>query len=187
MERVVLQDPQAIEMLYDRYSRLVYSLVLRILREPATAEELVQEVFLHLWRNARAYQPERGALEPWLVTMARNRALDALRSKAAKQRRVEQDSEEFMLDQLNLRIQAGSPAASAEELIDQNSRALLVRQHMQSLPAAQRRAIEMAYFQGMTQSEIAEALHEPLGTVKTWIRAALTRLREGLAEVGHAM
>jgi len=185
MERLVQQDPRALEMLYDRYSGLVYSLVLRIVREAATSEELVQEVFLQVWRSASSYQPERGSLEAWLVTLARSRALDCLRAKSTKQRLREWDAKDTgemaKLDDLT------DNALSPEERMDQQKRALVVRREIGALPAKQRRAIEMAYFQGLSQSEIASALGEPLGTVKTWIRSALINLREQLAEVGHGM
>ena len=187
LQRVVQQDSQALEMLYDRYSRLVYSLVYRVVREPATAEELVQEVFLQVWRNAASFQPERGTLEAWLVTITRNRALDSLRAKASKQRKLEQESDDSMTDAAQFSDLAAAPALSPEERIDQQTRARVVRSQISSLPAKHRLAIEMAYFQGLSQSEIAESLGEPLGTVKTWMRGALARLREGLAEVGYGL
>ncbi len=130
MERVLERDAGALETLYDRYARLVYSLVLRISQQPTSAEEIVQDVFLQLWRNAKRYQAARGPLEPWLFTVARNKALDFLRLKREKQRR----------------------------------------------------AIELAFFEGMTHSEISAAIGEPLGTVKSWIRGGLLRLRESLEE-----
>jgi len=171
MEQLARQNPQALEQLYDRYSRLVYSLVLRITHQPAMAEEIVQEVFLQLWRNARAYQSSRGAVEPWLLTVARNRALDAVRSKAEKQRRHEEAGLEFP---------TAASAASPETRMDQQRRAETVRKLIGALPEAQRRAIQMAYFEEMSQTEIAQRLNEPLGTVKTWIRSGLLRLRQEL-------
>lgn len=187
MQRVVQQDPQALEILYDRYARLVYALVLRVVREAATAEELVQEVFLQVWRHAASFTPERGTLEAWLVTLARNRALDSLRAKANKQRMLETESDEFMADKAQFGGFAAAPALTPEERIDQQTRAEVVRREIGALPPRQRQAIEMAYFQGLSQSEIAAALGEPLGTVKTWIRGALGKLREGLAEVGYGL
>jgi RNA polymerase sigma-70 factor (ECF subfamily) len=173
MERVLQSDSGALETLYDRYARHVYSLVLRISQQPASAEEIVQDVFLQLWRNAKRYQAARGPLEPWLFTVARNRALDFLRLKRGKQRRRE-DSADFDLP----------PSAvvrpDPEGAIDQSRRAEKVRALMNSLPALQRRAIELAFFEGMTHSEISAAIGEPLGTVKSWIRGGLLRLRESL-------
>ena len=175
MERVLQRDSTALEVLYDRYGRPVYSLVLRISQQPASAEEIVQDVFLQLWRSAERFQISRGPLEPWLFTMARNRALDFLRLKREKQRRRE-DSADFDLP----------PSAvvrpDPEGAMDQARRAEKVRALMSSLPEPQRRAIELAFFEGMTHSEISAAIGEPLGTVKSWIRSGLLRLRESLEE-----
>ena len=175
MERILQRDAQALETLYDRYARPVYSLVLRISQQPASAEEIVQDVFLQLWRNAKQYQATRGPLEPWLFTVARNRALDFLRLKREKQRRRE-DSTDFDLPPSSV-VQPNPEAA-----MDQARRAEKVRALMSSLPEPQRRAIELAFFEGLTHSEISAAIGEPLGTVKSWIRGGLLRLRESLEE-----
>ena len=173
MAQVSRREERALEQLYDRYSRIVYSLILRITRQPAASQEIVQEVFLQLWRNAHTYQPSRGGLQPWLLTLARYRALDFVRGSTEKQRQREDSVEEFSLE--------GS-IPNPEQWLDQERRATQVRALMNSLPEAQRRAIELAYFEGMTHSEIAGAMKEPLGTVKTWIRNALGQLRQKLAE-----
>jgi RNA polymerase sigma-70 factor, ECF subfamily len=175
MQRVLHGDSQALQFLYDRYSRPVYSLVLRIARQPASAEEIVQDVFLHLWRNAGRYQASRGDLGPWLLTMARNRALDFLRLKGEKQRRRE-DSADFDLPP------SAVAAPDFEGALDLNRRAERVRALMGSLPEAQRHAMELAFFEGMTHSEISRAMGEPLGTVKSWIRGGLMRLRKSFEE-----
>ena len=172
MERLVRCEEQAFEQLYARYSRVVYSLILRITGQPASTQEIVQEVFLQLWRKAHAYQPSRGSVQPWLLTLARHRALDQVRRKDEKQRQREQGMENYSLE-------AAMP--DPEQWVDQQRRAKQVRDLIGSLPEAQRRAIELAYFEGMTQSEIPKAMNEPLGTVKTWIRSALLRLRQELA------
>ena len=164
----------ALETLYDRYSRPVYSLVLRISQQATAAEEIVQDVFFHLWRHADRYDASRGPLEPWLFTMARNRALDFLRLKSEKQRRLEDAYE------IDPPPSAMTPAQAPELRIDQERRAVKVRAVMAELPETQRRAIEMAFFDGLTHSEIAAALGEPLGTIKSWIRGGLLRLRESL-------
>ncbi len=171
MERLIQKDPRALETLYERHARVVYSLVLRILQQAASAEEIVQDIFLQLWRNAHQYQAARGPLQPWLLTLARNRALDQLRLKREKQRRRE-DS----LDDLHI----AACAPNLEAHIDRERRAAHVRACVRALPAPQQRAIELAFFEGMSHSEIAEALSEPLGTVKSWIRNGLLRLKEGL-------
>jgi RNA polymerase sigma-70 factor, ECF subfamily len=174
MERIVQRDSTALETLYDRYGRPVYSLVLRIAQHPSSAEEIVQDVFLQVWRRADRFQATRGPLEPWLFTMARNRALDHLRLKREKQRRREDsDSEIFPTAVVH-------PDPEGE--IDRSRRAEKVRALMNSLPEAQRRAIELAFFEGMSHSEIAASMGEALGTVKSWIRGGLLKLRESLGE-----
>lgn len=171
VQSLLRQDVNAFEQLYDRHSRQVYSLVLRILQQAATAEEVVQDVFLQLWRNAASYDAERGPFVPWLLTLARNRALDHLRLKSERQRRREDQTDEL------------PPVAAAPEYekeLDERRRVERVRALMGGLLPQQKRAIELAYFEGLSHSEIAEKLKEPLGTVKSWIRNGLLRLKEGL-------
>jgi RNA polymerase sigma-70 factor (ECF subfamily) len=172
VRRLLQQDVNAFEQLYDRHSRQVYALVLRILQQASTAEEVVQDVFLQLWRNAAAYDAERGPFVPWLLTLARNRALDQLRLKSERQRRREEQTEE-------LPPVVTSPPEYEEE-IDERRRVERVRALMSDLLPQQKRAIELAYFEGLSHSEIADKLQEPLGTVKSWIRNGLLRLKEGL-------
>jgi RNA polymerase sigma-70 factor (ECF subfamily) len=171
VHQLLQRDVDAFEQLYDRHSRIVYALVLRIVQQASTAEEVVQEVFLQLWRNAGQYDARRGPFAPWLMTLARNRALDRLRLKGERQRRREDQSEEL-------------PPVIAipqfEQALDEKRRAEQIRALMGSLNQKQKKAIELAYFEGLSHSEIAEALKEPLGTVKSWIRNGLLRLKEGL-------
>ena len=171
MQQLLRRDVSAFEQLYERHSRIVYSLVLRILRQGTTAEEVVQDVFLQLWRNSARYDLSRPFV-PWLLTLARNRALDHLRLKSERQRRREEQTEEFP--------QIASAAPEYEKALDEKRRAERVRSLIGSLPSAQKKAIELAYFEGLSHSEIAAALNEPLGTVKSWIRSALMRLKESL-------
>jgi len=171
MQQLLRRDVSAFEELYERHSRIVYSLVLRILRQGSTAEEVVQDVFLQLWRNSARYDVSR-PLVPWLLTLARNRALDHLRLKSERQRRREEQTEEFP--------QIAAAAPEYEKALDEKRRAERVRALIGSLPAAQKKAIELAYFEGLSHSEIAASLNEPLGTVKSWIRNGLMRLKEGL-------
>jgi RNA polymerase sigma-70 factor (ECF subfamily) len=169
--RLLQRDVSAFEELYDRHSRLVYALVLRILQQATTAEEVVQDVFLQLWRNTALYDGSRGPFVAWLLTMARNRALDQLRLKSERQRRREDQTDEL------------PPVVAVPDFegsIDEKRRAVRVRELMGSLHPRQKRAIELAYFEGLSHSEIANALKEPLGTVKSWIRNGLLRLKEGL-------
>jgi RNA polymerase sigma-70 factor (ECF subfamily) len=171
VQRLLQKDVGAFEQLYDRHSRVVYGLVLRILQQASTSEEVVQDVFLQLWRNAAQYQAARGAFVPWLLTLARNRALDQLRLKSERQRRREDQTEE---------LPSVVTAPEYEKALDEKRRAERVRSLMTSLNPQQKKAIELAYFEGLSHSEIAAALKEPLGTVKSWIRNGLLRLKEGL-------
>jgi RNA polymerase sigma-70 factor, ECF subfamily len=171
VSRLLQKDVNAFEQLYDRHSRAIYALVLRILQQAGTSEEVVQDVFLQLWRNAAQYDSSRGPFLPWLFTLARNRALDTLRLKSERQRRREDQTEEL------------PPVAAAPEYekhLDEKRRAEKVRALMGSLSPQQKKAIELAYFEGLSHSEIAAALKEPLGTVKSWIRNGLSRLKEEL-------
>jgi RNA polymerase sigma-70 factor (ECF subfamily) len=171
VHQLLQRDVDAFEQLYDRHSRIVYALVLRIVQQASTAEEVVQDVFLQLWRNARLYDARRGRFVPWLMAVARNRALDHLRLKSERQRRREDQTEELppVIDFPQL-----------EKALDEKRRAERVRAVMGSLNPQQKKAIELAYFEGLSHTEIAETLKEPLGTVKSWIRNGLLRLKEGL-------
>ena len=169
--RFLQKDVSAFEELYNRHARLVYRLVLRILQQPATSEEVVQDVFLQLWRHAEQYDSSRGPFLPWLLTLARNRALDHLRLRSERQRRREDAPDEL------------PPAVRAPEFekdLDDKRRGERVRSLLAALHPQQKRAIELAYFEGLSHSEIAVTLKEPLGTVKSWIRNGLLRLKEGL-------
>jgi RNA polymerase sigma-70 factor, ECF subfamily len=173
VQQLLQRDMRAFEQIYDRHSRLVYGLVYRIVQQAGTAEEVVQDVFLQLWRNAARYDASRGPFLPWLLTMARHRALDTLRLKSERQRRREDQTEE---------LPGVCAAPQFEKQLDEKRRAVQVRELMTSLQPQQKRAIELAYFEGLSHTEIAATLQEPLGTVKSWIRNGLMRLREGLRE-----
>jgi RNA polymerase sigma-70 factor, ECF subfamily len=171
VHRLLQKDVSAFEQLYDRHSRMVYGLLLRILQQAGTAEEVAQDVFLQLWRNAAQYDESRGPFVPWLLTLARNRALDTLRLKSERQRRREDQTEEL------------PPVVAMPQFerdFDEKRRGEKVRSLMSSLNPQQKKAIELAYFEGLSHSEIAQTLKEPLGTVKSWIRNGLLRLKEGL-------
>jgi RNA polymerase sigma-70 factor (ECF subfamily) len=164
-------DVNAFEKIYDKYCRIVYSLVLRIVQQSGPAEEVVQDVFLQLWRNSAQYDATRGPFAPWLLTLARNRALDTLRLKSERQRRLENQSDELF---------SVVVAPQYEKELDEKRRGERVRSLVAELNPQQKRAIELAYFQGLSHTEIAAELKEPLGTVKSWIRNGLMRLREAV-------
>ena len=161
LDRLTRGDRSALGEFYDLYSGPVYGMALRLLRDAPEAEDVVQEVFLQVWRQAERYDPSRGKPEAWLFTIARTRALDRLRRRAARR----EDTED---------------AAPAPSQFPQGDTVLAVRKALDILSADQRRAVELAYYVGLTQSEIAETLGEPLGTIKTRIRTAMIRMRETL-------
>ncbi|HEY1678258.1 MAG TPA: sigma-70 family RNA polymerase sigma factor [Candidatus Sulfotelmatobacter sp.] len=156
-------DQQAMAELYDRYSSVVYAVALRVLGDSGRAEDVLQEVFLQLWRNPGAFDSARGSLGAWLAVITRNRAIDALR-----RRKPETDLEDVIV----------SVAPDLASEADRARAAQKVRSALGTMPAAQRSALEMAYFDGLSHSEIANKTGEPLGTIKTRIRAGLIALRK---------
>jgi RNA polymerase sigma-70 factor, ECF subfamily len=164
-------EERALAELYDRYGGAVYHLALRITRDPGTAEEISLDAFLQIWRQADRYHAHHGTLASWLFTIARSRALDRVRAAAAVKRTRPQDPDLL------------SPVEQPEDLAAVAQRRELVRQAMASLSAAQRAALELAYYEGLSHSQIAARLGEPLGTVKTRIRQAMHVLRKALAPV----
>jgi RNA polymerase sigma-70 factor (ECF subfamily) len=168
--RLQRRDPQALAELYDRYGKMAYSLVLRVVRDQAIAEDLVQETFLRVWNRVHSIDSEKGALGPWLLAVARNRAIDYLRSSAGRERNaVELDETDHA--PLYCEMEAGIL------LSDQARR---VKVAMDKLAPNQRTVMELAYFEGLSQSEMAARMGQPLGTIKTWVRAALQSLRDEL-------
>lgn len=149
--------------LYDRYSSVVYAVALRVLGDTGVAEDVLQDVFMQLWRNPGMFDSSRGNLAPWLAVITRNRAIDQLRK-----RRPETDIEDVVV--------SVEPDLSGEA---ERSQAMeKVRGVLGNMPASQRNALEMAYFEGLSHTEISEKTGEPLGTIKTRIRAGLTTLRK---------
>jgi RNA polymerase sigma-70 factor, ECF subfamily len=165
--RLLAGHPEAVEILYGRYGALAYTLAHRILRDQQAAEDVVQDAFLSLWRNAGTYSAARGSLRSWLCAIVRNRAIDRTRGRAGRSR-------------LDGRLDASSCESEAVDVCDQVIGTLereRVRVSLSSLPAPQRETLELAYFDGYTQSEIALRMNVPLGTVKGRTRAGLMRLR----------
>ena len=169
IRQVAQRNKTAFNSLYDRYCQLVLSLAWRVLSERQEAEDVVQEVFLQVWREAASYEQGRGSLCAWITTITRSRAIDKLRSR--KSRRIYDPASE---DILELDEQLPDTRIHQENLDNR----ILLRGAFASLAKEQRIAIEMAYYEGMSQTEIAEALKEPLGTIKTRIRSGLIKLKE---------
>jgi RNA polymerase sigma-70 factor, ECF subfamily len=168
IQRVANQDREAFGQFYERFSTLVFTLAMRMLKTRSDAEDLLQEVFVQVWRQAQGYSTERGSPEAWIINIARSRAIDKIRSI----RRMEKS---FVLTDDPARAESGknveSSAAESETRLTMNAA-------LANLPETQRRVLELAYFDGLTQTEIAKRLAEPLGTVKTRMRSGIQRLRE---------
>jgi RNA polymerase sigma-70 factor, ECF subfamily len=168
--RLKRRDPQALAELYDRYGKQAYSLVLRVVRDRAIAEDLLQETFLRVWNSVHSIDSEKGAIGPWLLTIARNRAIDYLRSSVGRERNA-----------VELNESDHSPLyreMEADILI--SDQAQHVRRAMDKLAPNYRTVMELAYFEGLSQSEMAVKMGQPLGTIKTWVRTALQNLRDEL-------
>lgn len=174
--RLADADAAALEVLYDRYSRVVYSFGLRIVGDPQLAEELLQEVFLRAWQQGAAFRETRGAFVTWLLSITHNMAIDEVRKRRRRPQKADSAEPELLL--------AGLPDTrqDVEDEVWLSSLRATIIQAMERLPPAQREAIDMAYFQGLTQREISERLGEPLGTIKTRMRLGIQKLREQLGE-----
>jgi RNA polymerase sigma-70 factor (ECF subfamily) len=170
IRRLQRRDPQALAELYDRHGRAAYSLVLRVVRDKAIAEDLVQETFLRVWNRAHSVDPEKGAIGPWLLAIARNRAIDYLRSTAGRERNAVELDE---TDHASLYREM-----EADILISDQARR--VKAAMDKLAPNYREVMELAYFEGLSQSEMSVRMGQPLGTIKTWVRTALQSLRDEL-------
>jgi RNA polymerase sigma-70 factor, ECF subfamily len=171
LRRMAAGDARALRQLYDRCSATVFALVLRIVRNGAEAEEIMQDTFVDAWKRARAYDPRRGTAVSFVLTIARSRALDKLRSRAAEGRAT----------QAFAREDAGSVELPIESAQDRQQRER-IQTALAALPTEQRTVLELAYFEGLSQSDIARKTSEPLGTVKTRCRLALEKLALALAE-----
>lgn len=165
LQRVSANDQGAMAEFFDRYGGLVYSVALRVLKDPGQAEDLMQEIFFQVWKKPEAFVQGRGSLGAWLAVVTRNRAVDVLR-----RRKPDDNVDDFVL---------ASKTNLASE-VEQNRMMEKVRQVLNGLPAEQQKSVEMAFFEGLTHAEIAAQTGDPLGTVKTRIRTALMSVRKAV-------
>ena len=172
VSRLADGDMDAAGELYDRYASQVFGLARRILRNDDDAEEVVQDVFAQAWRTSRVFESRRGSVAGWLLMMTRTRAIDRLRARHARPDTAAGAPSHTL---------ASSTLLPSEQVLS-DEQARRIRETLATLPEAQRQAVELAYYEGLTQSEIAQRLSEPLGTVKTRIRTALITLRERLRQ-----
>lgn len=169
IEKVMQRDESALAALYDRYSAMLSAVLNRILRDTQAAEEILQDIFLQVWHSTAQFDPTRGSLPAWLITIARNRAISRLRRRNPATPGSEEFAETSVVLPLNL-----ENAVAQQEIIGH------VKGAMAKLPDEQRAALELAYFEGLTHTEIAERTGNPLGTVKTRLRSALETLKRSL-------
>ena len=172
---IVQARAEALGELYDRYSRLVFGLALNSVGDPATAEEITQDVFLRVWQRARQYSADRGKVSTWLTGITRHRAIDQLRRRGS---RPEQHGIAWAEIPLGAEPAINGPEPAATQAMERAR----VRTAIGQLPEEQKQVLALAYFQGLSQSQIAEALDLPLGTVKTRIRLAMQKLRQMLQD-----
>ena len=176
-------DERALGELYDRYGAMAYSLACAVVSEHADAEEVVAEAFAQVWRSAAGFDPARGSVAAWIATICRTRALDLVRSRKRRARVVEEAA--VVTDEGESLVFAPS-GESADRSAELTETSAIVRRSLADLPADQRRVIELAYFGGLSQSEIAAQLSQPLGTVKTRMRSGMEKLRQALRPLMEA-
>ncbi len=185
LQQVAQQDVAAYEILYDRHTQIVYSVILRIVRQPARAEELLQETFWQIWRGADSYRGE-GAAVAWLLRIARNRALDELRRQKARPQPDETTADEAgRVDQLERAMAQAAPLEDAvATAVTRRWNQQQVQLALAQIPADQRICLELSYFEGYSQREIADYLALPIGTIKSRMRIGMEKLEYQLRRVG---
>ena len=177
IERLAHGDLEALDVLYARYARPVFSLAVRVLGDDAEAEEVTQDVFVRAWRHALSFDRERGRFATWLLSMTHHIAIDALRKRQRRPQAIGGETAALALQMMaDPRVDVAGATIDHVDVVQ-------VRLALRELPEAQRQAIELAYFAGLSHMEIAAALGDPLGTVKARIRRGMDRLRSALADV----
>jgi RNA polymerase sigma-70 factor (ECF subfamily) len=182
VERIATADERALGQLYDRFGRMAYSLAAAIVPDVADAEEVVADAFAQIWRSAAGFDPSRGSVAAWVATIVRTRALDLVRAQKRRSRAVERAA--AMADEDAAPML--SPTERADRGAERSEASTLVRRSLAELPVTQRTVLELAYFGGLSQSEIATHLSEPLGTVKTRMRAGMEKMRQALSPLVEA-
>src|SRR5262249_14801882 len=165
ISRITRRDRAAFDAFYDRYAQIIFGLCLRILRDRAEAEDALQDIFVQIWKEAERFDPARASAKTWIFTIARSRSLDRYRSRKSVQQRVEPDTTDF------------AAVPSAGDLQQSSLMQQYVGRALEQLSKDQRYVLELSYYEGLTQEEIAERLGEPLGTIKSRIRSSLIKLR----------
>jgi RNA polymerase sigma-70 factor (ECF subfamily) len=177
MHAIQKEDPEALSLLYDRYNGILKALILRVIHNEAEADDLLQEIFMEIWNQAKNFSAHKGKPLGWMVTLARRRAIDGLRKKQAYARAGER-----LQNETEQQPDAWVHNATEEEITFSDTR-ILVRRVINTLPPAQQEAIELAFFRGMSQREIAAKTNTPLGTVKTRLELGLKKIYDGLKEL----
>jgi RNA polymerase sigma-70 factor (ECF subfamily) len=177
MQAIQGEDPDALAQLYDRYNGILKALILRVVHNEAEADDLLQEIFMEIWNQAKNFSAQKGKPLGWMVTLARRRAIDGLRKKQAYAR-----AEERLQNETEQQPDAWVHNATEEAIVLGDTRALM-RKVIDGLPPAQQQAIDLAFFQGMSQREIAAKTNTPLGTVKTRLELGLKKIYDGLKEL----
>jgi len=181
IRRIVLKEENALARLYDLYSKLLYSLIFRIIKKHEDAEEILQAIFLQVWDKAGLFDLQKGNVYSWLITLARNKAIDRIRSKTFKEQSrlsgLNRINEMVLEKNYNLESNL-----DVRYIMDEKERITIITKALDELPAEQKKVIELAYYDGFTQMEISETLSVPLGTVKTRTRQALIKLENLLSK-----
>jgi len=177
MKAIQAEDPDALSQLYDRYNGILKALILRVIHNEAEAEDLLQEIFMEIWNQAKNFSSQKGKPLGWMVTLARRRAIDVLRKKQAYAR-----AEERLQNETEQQPDAWVHNSTEEEILLSDMRGL-IRKVISGLPLAQQQAIDLAFFRGMSQREIAAKTNTPLGTVKTRLELGLKKIYDGLKEL----